>query len=76
MIINVNDYVKIKLNEQGHKTLAKYHAGMKRVNKNYSPKPIVVDSEGFTRFLLKDVLYIFGDQFYSTSHCPFEQTKV
>ena len=52
MKININNYVKIKLTKLGETHLHSYY-GVEKIDK---------DAEGYTRFVLWEVMQYFGDK--------------
>lgn len=55
MQINVNDTVRVKLNENGIAAFNQYYTDL-----NCPPPVIRIDENGFTTFQLHEVMNIFG----------------
>jgi hypothetical protein len=77
MMINMNDYVKVKLTELGRQELKKQHDEMNerlisRGGMPYDTFQIVRDDEGYTMFQLWKLMSHFGHMMYNGSKMPFE----
>ena len=78
-IFNINEYVKVKLTEEGVKILkAQYEETLKQMNpqsrKAMGPfKKPKVDSEGYSEFQLWELMKYFGNYMYiGNMNIPFD----
>lgn len=77
MIINMNDYVKVKLTELGIQELKKQHDEMNehlisRGGMPYETFQINKDEEGYTKFQLWKLMSHFGHMMHNGAKQPFE----
>jgi len=75
--VNINDYVKIKLNETGEEILREYGAKRREQLIKLGVEPTVQaeavkDAEGYTLMQLWDVMHIFGDKLRTATRVPFD----
>ncbi len=70
--LDINEYVWVKLTEDGKKIIK-----MKEVDR--SGKPIIIKRKtknGYTRFQLCEVMYLFGEKLYCGSNKPPIATNI
>ena len=72
MIFNINDYVKVKLNSAGITILENLHNELNKLVKNLKPFKIPeVDSDGYTKFQLWELMEKFGPHVGLGKYNPF-----
>lgn len=77
MKFNVNDYVKVKLNEKGINIYLERNQHLrdmmsKYYNHEYVVKPPKIDEEGFTKFQMWDLMQLYGPYLGLGMDLPFE----
>jgi hypothetical protein len=71
MLFNINDYVKIRLNEYGKSILKKNHA-VKNKGLPIKYKPPEEDIDGYSEWQLWCFMAEFGEHMYNGCTMPFE----
>lgn len=70
---NINDYVKVKLNDLGHRIMADNH---KMIYKDYHHPPEFsppkIDADGYCKFQCWDFMWEFGRQMMLGFEMPFD----
>jgi hypothetical protein len=70
---NVNEWVKVKLTEQGLAILKSQHDELRRDFPKLKPwKPPAVDAEGYSKFQLWELMNRFGESVSIGCKLPFE----
>jgi len=70
---NINDYVKVRLNDYGIEILKKEHADLKLQIPDLSEfKMPAVDGEGYTKYQTWQLFEHFGKYIEFTSQLPFD----
>lgn len=80
MKININDYVKVKLNQQGKEIYFHLYDEQRKdmvARKGYYPQYLQpqypsVDSEGYSSFQLWQFMQIYGSYLHIGNDLPFE----
>ena len=69
---NINEYVKVKLNESGITELKRQHEELKA--RGYKGDFMIpeVDINGYTKYQLHNLMNIFGHLTFNGFECPFE----
>jgi len=78
---NVNDYIYVKITEEGHKIYEEYIEKLTNEIREYFPKsknlelPLAnSDKNGWTKFQLWNFMQIFGEHFHIGVDGPIETT--
>ncbi|MBW1853066.1 MAG: hypothetical protein JRJ00_00025 [Deltaproteobacteria bacterium] len=71
---NINDYVKVKLNQEGRNI---YFDRDKRLNDSYGreiikPRTPEVDKEGYSKFQMHELMSLYGEHLTIGGITPFE----
>lgn len=74
---NINDYVKVKLNDTGVSILKNKHDELNKLiigtgGKGLGDFELKVDEEGYTKFQLWHLMNTFGDSMIMGSETPFD----
>lgn len=77
VLVNANNYVKVKVNESGIAILAKRHQVLDEMVKRNGGGSIgsfslEVDEQGYTKFQLWDLMKVFGESISIASDPPFD----
>jgi len=69
---NINDYVKVKLNEIGITELKRQHKKLKKMGFEGDFLVPEVDENGYTKYQLHYLMHLFGHLTSIGFGCPFE----
>lgn len=81
-MLNLNDCVKVKLTEEGLKIykgkMEAMNASLRKGTENapqFSTEPSI-DENGYSKFPLWELMYIFGEKLYCGCAIPFEENSL
>ena len=71
--INLNDSIKVKLNEAGHKELERQHKELKKIYPSIKEfKRWEPDEDGYHSIQLHELMNRFGHMMFNGGECPIE----
>ncbi len=79
MQFNVNDYVRVRLNDHGRAIVREKHDELAAFIKGrggafHEFRPTVEDADGWSRWQLWDLMHTFGPHIHLGARVPFETT--
>lgn len=72
-IFNINNYVRVKLNDQGRKICKDYHDNLfknSRMKPEYTPP--AEDDDGWSKWQMWELMQKFGPHIYLGGEVPFD----
>ncbi|HHZ97411.1 MAG TPA: hypothetical protein EYN67_18120 [Flavobacteriales bacterium] len=74
---NMNNSVKVKLNDVGHAELKRQHDVVAaNIDYNIEYKEVPVDKDGYSSFQMHDLMHTFGHMMVMGCKTPFETLSI